>query len=895
MNDRRLIEERFPVREVGEESAYEKTIRQGHISALHIWWARRPLASSRATAYAALMPVSKNEEDWQEKKGFIVRLSKWQNSQDLQVLEKARNDILGANKGNRPKVLDLFAGGGAIPLEALRLGCDVYARDYNPVAVLILKCTLEYPQKYGETGVKEEHGLVSHKQNSRFLNTIEKLGEWVLEETKQKVEKFYEEDKNGSYSIAYIWVRTINCQNPSCNAEIPLMRSYWLAKRRDRKVSLYPYIREKEVRFRIVGTGYEKTPKNFDQDNGTISRAVATCLVCGSTVDAEDTRMIFARKQSGERLVAVVSGKVGLSGKTYRTPSDEDFARFKNAEVRLSKERKQLQEKWGIDPVPDESLPPAGTLGFRVQRYGKSIWGDLFNSRQKLAMIIFADAVRRTYDKMLSEGEEQEYAKAVTEILALTFDKLADLNNSLCRWEADVESPRALFARQIVPIVWDFAETNPTSGFTGSWQSMLKRTIDALKSINLDTSPATITQGSATSLPYAESSFDAVFTDPPYYDNVPYSHLSDFFYVWLKRTIGELEPELFATPLTPKKEEIVAYPNVQGGIEGGKKFFEEMLKKSFIEINRVLKPNGIAVIVYAHKSTAGWETLVNSLLDSGLVVTAAWPIHTEMGSRLRAVESAALASSIYMVARKINKEDTGFYREVKDELTKYLNEKLDRLWTEGISGPDFFIAAIGSSIEVFGKYDKIIDDEGIVIRADRLLEDVRRIVTDYAVRQVLHNGFAAEISQLTRFYILWRWAYGDAKVEFDEARKLAQSVGIDLTHEWNKGFIAKDKEFISVLGPEDRGSHPLDRSGELIDVLHNVVLLWKKGRSEDIVKVLKETGFGNSDVFYRVSQAISESLPNTSKEKRLLEGFLSGRERISNDVRTESAQRRLFE
>ncbi len=673
------------------------------------------------------------------------------------------------------------------------------------------------------------------------------------------------------------------------------MRQFWLAKRGNIKVSLYPHAHGKKVDFKIVGPGYEKMPKEFEPSKGSVSRAVVTCLVCGSTIDDSETRKLFAQRKSGERMLAVVLGRIGRSGKTYRVANEGDLLIFRSAEESLVKKRKHLSGEWGIDSVPDEPLPPPGTLGFRIQRYNMNTWGDLFNSRQKLALITMADAVRRAYGKMLSQGKEKGYAKAVTEYLALTFDKVADLNNSLCQWEADVESPRHLFVRQIVPIVWDYAEANSISGLTGSWQSQLKRTIDALESIDCGTGSADVRQSSATSLPHTECSFDAVFTDPPYYDNVPYSHLSDFFYVWLKRTVGELEPDLFATPLTPKKEEIVAYSNAEGSYEGGKKFFEEMLKKSFMEIYRVLKPNGIAVIVYAHKSTAGWETLVNSLLDSGLVVTGAWPIHTEMGARLRAAESAALASSIYMVARKFDKEDTGFYREVKDELTKYLNEKLDRLWTEGISGPDFFIAAIGSSIEVFGKYDKIIDDEGIVIRADRLLEDVRRIVTDYAVRQVLHNGFAAEISQLTRFYILWRWAYGDAKVEFDEARKLAQSVGIDLTHEWNKGFIAKDKEFISVLGPEDRGSHPLDRSGELIDVLHSVLLLWKKGRGEDIVKVLKETGFGSSDTFYRVAQAISESLPNESKEKRLLAGFLSGRERISNEVRTESTQTRLFE
>ena len=311
-----------------------------------------------------------------------------------------------------------------------------------------------------------------------------------------------------------------------------------------------------------------------------------------------------------------------------------------------------------------------------------------------------------------------------------------------------------------------------------------------------------------------------------------------------------------------------------------------MLKRSFQEIHRVLKPNGIAIIVYAHKSTAGWETLVNSLLDSGLIIAGAYPLNTEMGVRLRAKESATLASSIYIVARKMKRQSTGFYNDVKAELKKHLDARLHRLWEEGIGGADFFIAAIGSAIEVFGKYEKVMDYEGNIIRADRLLDDVREFATNYAVHQILHNGFAGEISDLTRFYVLWRWNFGEAKVHFDEARKLAQSCSIDVSQEWGKdGFIQKDKEFIRVLGPDKRKPDSLKKSPELIDVLHHILLLWEKSKKDELLKVLQESGFGNSEAFYRVAQAISETLPNESKEKKLLDGFLAGRDRISEEVR----------
>ena len=272
-------------------------------------------------------------------------------------------------------------------------------------------------------------------------------------------------------------------------------------------------------------------------------------------------------------------------------------------------------------------------------------------------------------------------------------------------------------------------------------------------------------------------------------------------------------------------------------------------------------------------------------------MTSAWPLDTEMKGRLRSQESAALASSIYIVARKMEREPTGFYNEVKAEIATHLNTKLHRLWEEGLGGADFFIAAIGSAIEVFGKYEKVMDLEGEIIRADRLLDDVREIATDYAVRQILHNGFAGEISDLTRFYVLWRWEYGEARVHFDEARKLAQSCGVDLAQEWGrKGFIVKEKAFIRLLGPQSRKVDDLEETKELIDVLHHALLLWEKSQRDDMIHVLAESGYGDLDAFYRVAQAISETLPIESREKKLLDGFLAGRERIKEDVK----QGRLF-
>jgi len=895
---KRFIEVSFPVKEVSIESAREKNIRHGHISTLHIWWARRPLASSRATSYAALIPAPENGVEWDKKRQFIINLSKWENSLDPMLIEKARKDILEENGGKPLRVLDPFAGGGAIPLEALRLGCEIYAGEYNPVAILILKCTLEYPQKYGKLKeMKEDLGLLKGSSfKNPLLEDVKRWGNWVLEGAKEEIGKFYPKEKDGSIPVGYIWARTIPCQNPACGAEIPLMRQFWLAKKENKKVALRPFVKNSKVEFEIIGQNND-FPDNFDPFKGTVSRAIATCSVCGNMVDANTTRKLFREGKSGRRIIAVVLHSPKKKGKNYRIATEKDLEIYEKAEIYLKEKRAKLMGECGIDPVPDEEIPLMSGV-FNVPIYGLNKWGDLFNSRQKLALITFMEKIRQVHEKMLEASAEEEYAKAVVSYLALILSRHSSYNATLCWWEPLGERSFNVFGRQALPMVFDNSEQNPFGILTGNWQMQTEITCEIIKHfshIQSNVFPI-VTQSSATSLPHPDNYFDAVFTDPPYYNSVPYADLSDFFYVWLKRTVGDLHPELFSTPLTPKLKEIVEMAgwDPKRYAYKDKTFFEDNLKKSFQEIYRVLKPNGIATIVYTHKSTSGWETLINSLLDSGFVITASWPIHTEMKTRLRARESATLASSIYFVARKIERKETGWYNEVKEEIKKHIYKKLERLWQEGISGADFFIAAIGSSIEIFGKYEKVMDYEGNIIRADKLLDFVRDVVTDYTVRQILHNGIAGELSPLTKFYLLHRWTYQEAKVHFDDARKLAQSTGIDLAKEWNKGFIRKEKEFIRILGPQERDLKEV-KNNELIDVLHQTLILWKEGEREEMKKVLANSGWGNRDAFFRVAQAISETLPIESREKKFLDGFLSGKEKILSDMKDKPIQRRLFE
>ena len=559
--DKRFIEETFPVKEVSFESYREKNIRHGHISTLHVWWARRPLASSRATNYAALIPAADDIDEWNKKRQFIIDFSKWENSLNQTMIDRARKDILKANGGKPPKVLDPFGGGGAIPLEALRLGCETYSNDLNPVAVLIQKCTLEYPQKYGKPGEIErevEHLGTIQKQKvkveNKLLEDVKKWGEWVLNEVKKEIGVFYPNEKDGSIPLAYIWARTIPCQNPNCGAEIPLIKQLWLAKKPKKKVALFPYVKDQKAVFKIVGDGYEKMPSDFDPTKGTVARAVATCVVCGSVVDAKTTRKLFQKGTSGERMIALVMHMPGSTGKKYRIATDDDIRLFRESKKYLKERREELMVEWGIDPIPDEELPIMSGV-FNTPIYGLNTWGSLFNSRQKLALITFVNIARKTYGKLIEDNCGEEYAKAVVSYLSLSIDRLATRNSNLCVWHNGSEQTEKIFGMQALPMKWSYPESNPltgknVTGLIGNIRSITS-VLEVLSAITYNMT-TTITQSSATLLPYGDDYFDAIFTDPPYYNSVPYADLSDFFYVWLKRCVGDLYPDLFSTPLSQK-------------------------------------------------------------------------------------------------------------------------------------------------------------------------------------------------------------------------------------------------------------------------------------------------------------------------------------------------------
>ncbi len=944
---KRLIEYNLPLAEISEASAREKNIRHGHPSTLHIWWARRPLAASRATAFAALIddPGPDHPEERERLMDLIARMAPWEAVKDgnSEVIEEAR-ELIRQQYGRPPKVLDPFAGGGSIPLEALRLGCETYASDYNPVAVFIEKATLEWPQKFGiEVELPREiaHGLtqmdtddknkksvksvqsVSHESMSQdhlwednetvkvnlLAYLVEKWANIILEEARAEIGRFYPPDPDGWIPVGYIWARTIPCQNPTCGAEIPLVKQFWLAKKPNKKIAYRPVVNAhggtqmdadenkksvssvKSVSFEILEGEEAIKAAGFDPSQGTVTRGDARCPVCGQVTKAADTRRLAKEGKMGERMVAVVLHHPKYKGKRYRLATEDDVRVFQEAAAYL--EEKIASWPYMESPLPDEEM----TVNSRYMvptTYGMTRWQDLFNARQKLILTTFIAKIKENEsgieDKVTQLKEflredfgtisSEEMAKAIIGYLGILINRSADYNSKVTRWVSPGEFAGNTFTRQALPMTWDYLELNPLSGSTGDWQGATEWVLRFISNNPAfsESVSVSVQRASATRIPHPNNSLDAILSDPPYYDSVPYAALSDFFYVWLKRSVGEYFPELFATPLIPKSEEAIMEPTRHEDKAAAKLFFEDRLGKSFQEMYRVLKSGGIAVIVYAHKTTAGWETMLNALLKAGLVVTGSWPVHTEMKSRLRASASAALASSIYMVCRKMEREPVGFWNEIQPVIQARVEEKLKQFWDEGIAGGDFFISAIGPGMEEYSRYERVETYAGEPVGTDQLLAFIRQVSTNFLVNRLLEDAGGESIDKEAQFYLTFRWTYLENKVPYDDARKIASAEGVSLEELWSRRnpFVKKTKATIEVLGPHKR--KPVEEVRSMVDAMHRACQLWEQGQKAELTRMLGATGYGQSGAFWQFCQAVAECLINGSKEKQLLEGLLINKE-----------------
>jgi putative DNA methylase len=808
-----------------------------------------------------------------------------------------------AGRAPRPKVLDMFAGGGAIPLEALRLGCDAYALDLNPVAHIIELCTLVYPQKYGKPdptarGMTGPKGKDGNPTWGGLADEVRHWGNWILKKVKAEIGDLYPLIPDPEYKgkrppvntelwkkqdsdevppgylmpVAYLWTRTVTCKNPKCRKTVPLVKQTWLCKKGGRCAALriVAPMNARQVRFEVAEA---KSAKDLGFDPEAGSRAGnATCPFCGSVADSDYVRMQGTAGHLGRQPTAVVCGRSGAKGRTYVSADDAQkaFAVESDMRQRLA----DLSARSGLS-LPDEPIE-ANPRSMDVHNFGLVRWSDLFTTRQLLCLMSFSACVKEL--DLFPRACDPDRAKAVSTLLAFVVDRLADWNSSLCSWSPESTGGAKIghtFGKHALPMVWDFAESAVWGDATGSAGLCLDWVIRGLSEVETHTAPAAVRRGSATALSWPAGEFDAVVTDPPYYDNISYSNLSDFFFVWLKRMVGRLYPEHFASVGTPKKSEIVAAFYRHGGDRGkARAAYEGMMGQAFTEATRALKPGAPMVVVYAHKTTLGWATLVGALMKAGFQVTEAWPLDTEMKVSLIAMNTAALVSSIFLVATKRVGEAPGRYDKVLPDLTDIVRERVTTLWKMGISGADLVIACVGAGLRAFTKYSKVEYANGEEVPAERFLADVETVVLETILarlsKEVGTSGgrYSLEgVDPATRFYILWRYTYRFAELDAGEAIVFANGTHVELDGQHSltggaRALLEKKKGKYRLLdfsgrGDDDALGLPGDdgQAAPLVDRLHRVLWLMEH-RPGQLPSFLRETR-PNLEQLRLVAQALA--------------------------------------
>lgn len=872
MSDRRLIEEKLPLKEVNAESAREKSLRHGHISTMHLWWARRPLAMSRTVVFGTLMPDIGDKAKREEILKVIGRAAPFESSRNGAAVNELRQMLKDAYPDRPPKVLDCFAGGGAIPLEALRLGCDVTAVDLNPVAHLIEKCVLEYPQRFGQPDERGENPLAED-----FV----RWAEWVRKQVEPKLNKVFPADEKGRRPSVYFWARTMICPNPACRAVIPLLKDRWLDNGRDRMAWVSVDAEPGKVKL-SVRSG---PPASLAEVSiGTVKASSVTCPGCDTSSPANDVRNYGKNIGFGNLLYAVLD--IGGTVRRYRTPRDDEIDGARRLASSLIDELEETSD--GASPLPDEPIAKSQTRRFSNILYGIDTFRGLFNDRQLYALGLLCQNVRAAYNHMVAEGMPADRAKAVSTYLAFAIDRIADRDSSFCTWGLNpggfTASVRNTFPQQAIRMAWNYVEIDPLQYGSGSWNGAVKWIESAVRQCSASGSTwASVQRGDAQALPFADRSFDAVIVDPPYYDAFQYADLSDFFFVWLKRSIGYLYPDLFASPLTPKAQEIIESRAQKSSSEYiSHEEFERRLQNALRELSRVVKQNGLVSIVFAHTDVEAWERLLRALRSAGLVVTTSWPMRSEMANRTTAQISAVLGSSVVLVCRPQNTDEEGFYDDVVRALEQRIAERLNDFEEMELLGADYFVSAIGPAFEVFAKYSRVVKLSGEEVEIPDLMVLARQTVARHAMRRLLGPDSLDTLDSESLFYLTWRWAYLTASIPADEAYKLERAFDVDLSRlSGPRGFARQSGSNFALLGPQDRKGMKLSASSPVIDVLHMACQLWDAGRRRELEAVLGATGAGAEPGFWAMAGVLAQILPDGDRERTMLLGLTGNRETLA--------------
>lgn len=1003
MNCKKLIEVAMPIKEISAESIRDKSIRHGHISTLHLWWARRPLPVCRAVVFASLVPdpldencsqtfkdaveillgkannpgdpykpyedipytaaVDKMEDNLRNRLLMFIgkfsdkyianerigkktdakdqlsdfSLVKWDNKHNEDIIGKARkliwvshnsdsglttnslfeqfdtyykaikdaeinlyvetdrhiksdniknkekrlNEVINSFLDRMPKLFDPFAGGGAIPLEAARLGCRSYGNDINPVAHIIQKSGLEFPQKYGKPiiysisefkkfyGDKELRKISNEdkiikdgiakgvRKNNRLSFDIEFYAKYLLDETNKEIGGFYPADNTGNKPIAYYWARVGICSNPSCKAEVPLLRQFYLANTSSRHVYLKPIINNNRIDFQIIN--------GICEDEGWMDRASLKCPCCGGITHTEALKDQFKKKITKERVLAVIWDS--SEGKDYRLPTTEEI---------------QILESLPFVDIPTEELPSNDSQNLKITFWGFPRWGDMFSKRQ----LLFINTI---ISKLITVKEnltdyDIEYRNVLITYLAIWIDRIVARCSSFGLWHSGRETLEYPFGRQAIPMVFDFPESMPFERGSGSPLNQLDWIIRYIESEGTMPFPSSlINASSGDKTQFEKKNITAVVTDPPYYDAIAYADLSDFFYIWLKRTIGDIFPLNFATPLTPKSEECTALKHHHNGNkEVAKKHFESKLTQIFEAIE--YQTSDIVTIMFAHQSTEAWTTLCDSIINANMNITGSWALDSEYSKSGLKSDKAFLSSSVTVSAKPSVKEGIGEYKVVRKMIEVTVSEEVNQLYELGFRGADLLTACFGKAVSVFGQYEKVEKADGSVVTVAELLDMAKE-----SAFNALLKGFDGD--DFTKFYIGWLQLYGFSESDFDDAAKFSRvGLNINVSDLFQHNLFIKKGNKQELAGYRDRleANSKIGEGGYnfIIDYVHRAMALYSGTNRKDLLSYIAIVADSTDNSFWRVITSLCEVLPQGGDDYKQAAGLLLNKDSLLRESKT---------
>jgi len=841
--NKKLIEVSLPLEIINDACLKESSVpRRGHTSTLHPWWAKRPLAACAAVIFSSIVDdpgnkLNKKEAERERKRLFniIEQLVKWENRQDTKILEIARKEVEKYIDKGEITLIDPFSGRGNIALEAQRLGLQVCASDYNPISTMICKAVVEIPPKYlGKPPINPnaKKSKLDGKWNGckGLAEDVKYYGEWIQNKAEIKLKKLFEIPELKRKPCVYIWVRTIKCPNPACGCDMPLTASFWLSKRKNRLCWIKPIIKENKIHSYQIMHGEGTVPK------ATVSRAGATCICCGSTIPFDYIRTQGMDQKINYKLIVTIENT--KQGRKYRLSDEKEEEIAKNVDT----------ESIVHGEIPQKAL------GFRIQKYGINNFSQLFTKRQFVVLITYSDLIKEVGEKIISDsGGDIEYSIAVKTYLSFALDKLAAWNSTLCSWIPSIEGIKWTFPRQTLNMSWDFTEINPLEKAPGNWFNHVEWVSEFLNQY-----PEKMPQGIAKQLDATQTIYEAnniiCSTDPPYYDNIGYANLSDFFYIWLRRTLKEDYPEIFSTLMSPKNNELIADP---GRFEGNKKEAEDHFEKGMVSFFKLIRekinPEYPLTVYYAFKqeeqfnemgqsnrSSTGWEKMLEGLLQSGFMITGTWPMRTERAARQRSHLSNALASSIIIVCRlKPENISLTTRREFISTLKNELPLSLKNLQNAGIAPVDLAQSVIGPGMAIFSRYSKILEADGTPMSIKTALQIINQQLDTYLTEQ------ESDMDNVTRFCISWYDQYGWAEGPFGDANILATAKGTAVNALEKTGVVFAKAGKVRLFNQDDlneKWDPATKRRLTVWECVHHMIRALEHDGEDGAAKILRKIG-----------------------------------------------------